>query len=314
MSLTIRKNIESLTDDEWSRFVVALNEFKASGAYNLMTQHHATAMTTPTLLSGETGTGRNVAHRGPAFLPWHRQALRELELSLSEIQLRYFPGVEPVGIPYWRWNVNTSAWRTAPIWNRVGGNGNSLNGYLVETGPFSNWTSVIRRSNGNFVNRAGIVRKFQTSGNMPGWGSTSVTTYDSAPWSESSSTLTSFRQIIESSHNTVHTRVGGDMMANTSPNDPIFWFHHCNVDRAWARWQAARGVSNFQPNTVDEFGNPTSDSPPGHHLNSVPGQLNSTVPPYEKTNGEMLDRLNFDLDATGSGIAGSGFNYDTLVP
>jgi tyrosinase len=314
MSLTKRKNIESLTDDEWSRFVVALNEFKESGAYNLMTQHHATAMTTLTLFPGETGTSRNVAHRGPAFFPWHRQALRELELSLCAIQLQYFPGVEPVGIPYWRWNVNVSAWRTAPIWNRVGGNGNSKNGYLVKTGPFADWTSKIKMSDGTFRDRPGIVRKFQTSGNMPAWGNTSITAYDVKPWSEKSNTATSFRTFMEIKHNTVHTRVGGDMLANTSPNDPVFWFHHCNVDRAWARWQAARGVTNFQPNTVDTFGNPTINSPPGHHLKDIPTLLESSQPPYDKANGEILDRLNFDLDATGSGIAGSGFDYDTLVP
>jgi tyrosinase len=25
-----------------------------------------------------------------------------------------------------------------------------------------------------------------------------------------------------------------------SPNDPIFWLHHANVDRAWERWQQNR--------------------------------------------------------------------------
>jgi tyrosinase len=314
MSITIRKNIDTLTDDEWNRFVVALNEFKASGAYNLITQHHATAMLTLTLLPGETGTSRNVAHRGPAFFPWHRQALRELELSLCAIQTQYFPNDAPVGIPYWRWNFDVANWRTAPIWNRIGGNGDPNNGYLINTGPFVGWTSTILKKDGTFRDRPGIVRRFTASGNMPSWGNTSNVTYDAAPWNEFSLSAASFRSFFEIKHNTVHTRVGGDMGPPTSPNDPVFWFHHCNVDRAWARWQAARGVTNFQPNTVDEFGNPTIDSPPGHHLNSILTELGSSLPPYDKTNGEMLDRLNFDLDETGSGITGAGFDYDTLVP
>ncbi len=41
-------------------------------------------------------------------------------------------------------------------------------------------------------------------------------------------------------HNAVHIWVGGDrgdMGDATSPNDPVFFLHHCNVDRLWALWQ-----------------------------------------------------------------------------
>src|ERR687883_363836 len=27
------------------------------------------------------------------------------------------------------------------------------------------------------------------------------------------------------------------MMLMTSPNDPVFWLHHCNIDRLWGDWQ-----------------------------------------------------------------------------
>jgi tyrosinase len=40
-------------------------------------------------------------------------------------------------------------------------------------------------------------------------------------------------QNLESYHNTVHMFVGGNTMPNPaiSPNDPMFWLHHANVDR-----------------------------------------------------------------------------------
>lgn len=41
-------------------------------------------------------------------------------------------------------------------------------------------------------------------------------------------------------HGLVHAAVGGpegDMTAMHSPNDPIFWLHHANVDRLWWNWQ-----------------------------------------------------------------------------
>ncbi len=54
-------------------------------------------------------------------------------------------------------------------------------------------------------------------------------------------------------HNGVHLWVGGElgpandgaggtMTLNTSPNDPVFWLHHANVDRLWDRWQQIHGA------------------------------------------------------------------------
>lgn len=45
---------------------------------------------------------------------------------------------------------------------------------------------------------------------------------------------------LEQFHNTVHMFVGGNTMPRpaVSPNDPMFWLHHANVDRLWAQWQA----------------------------------------------------------------------------
>jgi tyrosinase len=209
-------------------------------------------MNTLTLLPGETGTGRNVAHRGPAFFPWHRQALRELEIELQRLD----PSVE---IPYWPWENEGAGWRTAPIWNRVGGNGDPNQGNRITTGPFASWTSIIfDNATGSFVPRAGIIRQFRNVA-MPS-PTARPTRYDVSPWSESSSTTASFRAFIESAHDTVHVNIGGDMGVATSPNDPIFWLHHCNVDRLWARWQSRWGLQNYQP---------TAGGPPGHNIDDV---------------------------------------------
>src|SRR6266571_1110573 len=35
----------------------------------------------------------------------------------------------------------------------------------------------------------------------------------------------------------VHSAVGGDMETGSSPSDPLFWLHHANIDRLWAKWQ-----------------------------------------------------------------------------
>jgi tyrosinase len=52
-------------------------------------------------------------------------------------------------------------------------------------------------------------------------------------------------------HGTVHVRVGNGQGMGSVPwaaNDPIFWLHHCNIDRFWASWNAAPGRNN--PNTA----------------------------------------------------------------
>ena len=37
------------------------------------------------------------------------------------------------------------------------------------------------------------------------------------------------------------------MGPGTSPNDPVFFLHHCNVDRLWARWQYAHPNAPYLP-------------------------------------------------------------------
>lgn len=57
-----------------------------------------------------------------------------------------------------------------------------------------------------------------------------------------------FQLLLETdAHNTVHRVVGGSggtMGTASSPQDPIFWLHHANIDRLWAQWQASPVGSN----------------------------------------------------------------------
>ena len=102
-----------------------------------------------------------------------------------------------------------------------------------------------------------------------------MTVYDTSPWRTTSTD--SFRNRLEGwlanagetgsqLHNRVHIWVGGDMGPGTSPNDPVFFLHHCNVDRLWALWQYAHPASAYAP---------ASGGPPGHNLNDVMQHLTS---------------------------------------
>lgn len=54
------------------------------------------------------------------------------------------------------------------------------------------------------------------------------------------STFNEFSTALENIHNNVHVLVGGDMArVDIAAFDPIFWLHHCNVDRLTAMYQAS---------------------------------------------------------------------------
>jgi tyrosinase len=43
-------------------------------------------------------------------------------------------------------------------------------------------------------------------------------------------------------HDSVHGQIGGLMgQVPTAAWDPIFWLHHCNIDRMWAAWASEKG-------------------------------------------------------------------------
>jgi tyrosinase len=77
---------------------------------------------------------------------------------------------------------------------------------------------------------------------------TDVTAASLAPFSDSIISFprywssNPFETSVESApHNTFHSIVGGVMWTMNAPLDPIFWLHHCYIDRLWSAWIAAGG-------------------------------------------------------------------------
>jgi tyrosinase len=65
-----------------------------------------------------------------------------------------------------------------------------------------------------------------------------------------------FEQVMEGNpHGHIHDMVGGDMgEVPTAAADPIFWVHHCHVDRLWSAWINAGGGRRL-PNAGDPWYN-----------------------------------------------------------
>lgn len=54
--------------------------------------------------------------------------------------------------------------------------------------------------------------------------------------------------VLESTpHNNIHNWIGGWMPTSASPRDPIFFMHHCNIDRLWSVWNAASNQDSADP-------------------------------------------------------------------
>jgi tyrosinase len=106
--------------------------------------------------------------------------------------------------------------------------------------------------------------------------------------------LTSFGDFtgkVQDIHDGVHGWCGGDMgSVPTSAFDPIFWSHHCMIDRLWYLWQVQHGVNNIPPS-----------------------YLNRTLAPWALTVKDVLDvtQLGYTYGATRLRLAADAF---TAVP
>ena len=251
--MAIRKDANTLTTTERAEFVAAVKAVKAEGLYDQFVLRHANAI-------------MSAIHQAPAFLPWHRRFLYDLEVELQRVS-----GNPNLGIPYWNW---PSGGAGASMWNDdlLGGDGDA--GGVVRTGPFraGEWTVV----NSSGQPAGPLMRGFGQSG-LPTLSTQpeidqvkAVTPYDVFPWNTSSNP--SFRNQVEgwmgpNLHNRGHVWVGGSMLPMTSPNDPVFFMHHCMVDKIWHEWQVRFPNQGYLPDGNGPFGqnltNPMDSTPSG---------------------------------------------------
>ncbi|HWB74507.1 MAG TPA: tyrosinase family protein [Nannocystaceae bacterium] len=313
--MAVRKNFLFLSSTERAAFLEALLKLKANivnpgdpaaDQYSVYDQFVFLHLAVFEVINPNTGTTYNAGHQGAAFLSWHRELLLRFEAALqAEV-----PGVM---LPYWDWSA---AIFTDAFLGPNGGAGGSGGG-TVRTGLFAydkpgtgtntfplpayfpaslaGWR--IRPDLDDTADGTALRRFF---GDSPG---DVLPTFSSVNSILSAGTASTFRSLLEagsssvSSHNEVHRYIGGHMGAAASPNDPIFWLHHCNIDRLWAMWQldGHAGTTWFPSSAA--FGH-TLASAMWPWTGSTVYALPSGMPTYylpdftgepARTNGELLD-------------------------
>jgi tyrosinase len=319
----VRKNQKSLSAQERQRFAAAVNRMKSTGVYDQFVQWHLDAM-------GNMGPNDpNYAHQGPAFLPWHRLflVLFEQDLQAADAAL----GQDgTITLPYWDWTSETSPDpQVNPLWadDFLGPDGDPNDGQRVKSGPFATVTTpgqehwvlrvhdpmdnepvnFLQRSFGQIPQAATLPADAQVRDAL------AVGVYDSEPWDTNVPGERSFRNLLEGwvtinppgqdpgMHNRVHVWVGGSMLPMSSPNDPVFFLNHCNVDRIWASWQALHPeAEQFPPSHgAAQIGHNREDVmvPWDGRNDPRPGHAGGTLPRSTPMDVLNLSSLNYSYDS-----------------
>lgn len=223
----------------------------------------------------------DVAHGNAGFGPWHRYYLIRLEQALQ--------AVEPtVMLPYWDWTDPVGTQNVLFQDDFLGPNGGAggVGGGTVQSGYFAFnapgglpawWPAGLPgwRIRPSLAEGLGTTlrRSLQSFANLP-----DQTDIDSLLAETQYEGAGQFRPTLESSplHNFIHNWVSGHMAGGASPNDPIFYMHHCNVDRLWAMWQidGHQGAAFY----------PAAGEPHGHNLNDPMWPWVGALPGYSSNN------------------------------
>lgn len=266
-SLQVRKNAVNLSSEEIGRFVNALTILKSTQttardgtSISIYDQFVATHLGTTDVAGRIAPDNRrfsNPAHGNAAFLPWHRYFLYEFEKLLQVVD-------PTVTIPYWDFTDRNATQNIIFKENFLGPNGGTggIGGGVVQVGPFSVNNGWLQRKDlsgntwtGRSTDTQPMTRYLRSLDRLP------TTTQVNQALAQT--TYDNFRSNLESTaHAGAHLWVGGSTgYVGTSPNDPIFWMLHTNIDRLWAQWQLNGHWGNSWY--------PASGKPLGHNLNDV---------------------------------------------
>lgn len=157
-------------------------------------------------------------HRNWFFLPWHRAYLNYFEQIC-----RVVANDTTFALPYWDWTAHP---KLPPAF--LGPNNSLAHGRDLAAGDAIDAEFVGKKAIDEILGIADFATFGSGKPAKPG---------QQEPAAEG--------QLESLPHDNVHGIVGGDMGGvATSAKDPIFWLHHANIDRLWARWAAEKGHAN----------------------------------------------------------------------
>ncbi len=264
----IRKNIYDLKNnhpEEFGRFIMALDAMIKSDDWERICGIHGLTFnpfdksilcpTNPTIVSSITGIGepQYCPHGVKHFLIWHTIYLMEFEFILNRYNQSKISN-EFISLPWLDIsNIKTddySFMSNKNITIQFDYSTITIENPLVGGKIFRNGIQQKTIRNGYLNPKTNSQRNQMMVVQTQLENSLLITNYESL----SSTNIPKNRKTIantiplESPHNTIHTTVGGRggsmSTVSTAAHDPIFWLHHCNVDRYFYNWMM-RVTKNF---------------------------------------------------------------------
>ena len=220
----VRQNQEQISDNQKAIFRNCILKAAQSGLYSQIVNTHADMSHRQHSMSGAVGSQR--------FLPWHRDYLLKLEVSLRVFDPFFV-------VPYWDWTT----YRRLPDWLAD----------LLPTG--------LKDLGGEPIT---VTRNPGMNPNAP-----DLPTLASITAVEARAPYLPFTLALEGAqpfgaHNQVHVWVGGTMNdLMYSPADPVFWLHHAFCDKLWSIWQAQNSSEHPDLSGADAVLDPWAESAQG---------------------------------------------------
>jgi tyrosinase len=198
-------------------------------------------------------------HGDELFLPWHRAYLYLFEKALQD----RVPGVT---LPWWDWTNHVEGIPGPYARKNVEGKKNPL------------YDSPIQASGRARPNQTRTSREPGDADELPSAAEIELLLKEKD--------YLTFQNKLEGLHGGVHMWTGGTMgSVPTAAYDPVFWAHHCMIDRLWYLWQLR------------------------HAGASVPAsQLDRALAPFPMTVRQTLDvtQLGYDYAASTAAAQGPG--------
>lgn len=237
-------------------------------------------------------------HSQLSFLHWHRHYLTYFEAICAQIC-----GDPDFALPYWNWSKRSGI-IPAPFYDIAELNVEHWNDPGIYDGRA--WGPI------DTVAKRGLAKGNGLLNDPVRGGSFTSATIDGIKALPNANLF--YRRLEGSPHNDGHVVSGatasgkrGHIGSGLSPLDPIFWLHHCMVDRLWADWQRNHTTpdpgESYASDFVDKDGRAVSVNSAGALSIDPLGYTYDVLQPViaappstpDSTAGQFLDAIQPDL-------------------
>ena len=234
-------------------------------------------------------------HQSWYFIPWHRGYLIALEAQIRKAVIS-LGGPSDWALPYWNYLGPGNQYKIPPAFTQQNLPDGSLNPLFVHA------RFGIKNDGNIYINTLRVNNKCQGNTIFTGSNANTPNPGYGGPSTGFSHGGGTSGNLEGNPHNIVHIEVGGHpsgilwgLMADPgiAALDPIFYLHHCNIDRMWAAWN---DNGHLNPTDQNWLAGPTAT---GERKFVMPMPDGSTFA-YTPADVDNLSQLNYnygDIDA-----------------